>query len=162
VEADSLVDYGCLVTSRPHDHGHGHEVDHDHPIDHDEKKPELEPEPKTSETTISKSPTAAPPAALSTEISRLLIFLRAHFGPIPAPLLTEEPGQEDSLLILTINVDGHTATVDLMTMVVTCPHAGLRKRVVGVLEMALGTMTSLAKGFVGARAGKRKAEEEIG
>jgi len=143
-----------IVTSRPHEHDHEHEDKHDHPTDHVDKKPE----PETSETTISKS-TSTPPAALSTEISRLLIFLTAHFGPIPPPLLTEEPGQEDSLLILTINVDGHTATVDLMTMVVTCPHAGLRKRVVGVLEMALGTMTSLAKGFVGARVGKRKAEE---
>ena len=148
------------MTSRPHEHDHGHGDEHDHPVDQDEKKPE----PETSDTTISKSPattTTTPPPALSTQISRLLIFLTAHFGPIPAPLLTEEPGQEDSLLILTINVDGHTATVDLMTMVVTCPHAGLRKRVVGVLEMALGTMTSLARGFVGARVGKRKAEEEV-
>jgi cleavage and polyadenylation specificity factor subunit 3 len=134
------------VTSRPHEHSHNHDAVHRDNEDNQERG-------QANSSTSTRS--------LDNEISRLLIFLSAHFGPIAPPLTTEQPGKEDDLLVIDISVDGIVARVDLMTMVVTCSNVGLRKRVVGVLEMARSTMTSLARGFVSAGVPlKRKAEED--
>ena len=48
------------------------------------------------------------------------MFLSAHFGPVEEPLMQEEEGREDELLVLKVDVDGVVAKVDLMTMVSIC------------------------------------------
>jgi hypothetical protein len=46
---------------------------------------------------------------------------------------------------------------------VSCPNALLRKRIVGVLEMARSTTTSLARGFMGngVPRGDKEVEEDV-
>ncbi|KAG7527458.1 hypothetical protein FFLO_06915 [Filobasidium floriforme] len=124
------------LTSRLH--GHAHDHDHDHKSD--TAAPKDVPE-AFSSTSASR---------LTSDIHRLRLFLLAHFGDVSVPLMQEKEGMEDELLVIRVDVDGVVARIDLMTMVVTCENATLRHRVVGVLEMARSTVTSLARGFVGA------------
>jgi cleavage and polyadenylation specificity factor subunit 3 len=92
-----------VVTSRPHDHS-------DHSHSHHTSSPGAKKE---------LSPSSDQTQALRTEIDRLRMFLSAHFGPVEEPLMQEEEGREDELLVLKVDVDGVVAKVDLMTMVST-------------------------------------------
>ncbi|KAJ9113596.1 hypothetical protein QFC20_001948 [Naganishia adeliensis] len=94
-----------------------------------------------------KLPSAKTTPAIMTDIQLLRKFLIAHFGNV-SELVTEElEGKEDELLMLRVEVDEHEATIDLMTMVVTCKNPALRKRIVSVLQMAQTTISSLASSF---------------
>ncbi|KAJ8696178.1 endoribonuclease ysh1, variant 2 [Pleurotus ostreatus] len=86
-------------------------------------------------------------------IQRLAMFLEAHFGEVelhmPDPSEEEadaeqEGGGEPSLLV---NLDEADAQINLVTLEVTSPNEGLRKRVEAVLDMALTTVSSLAESF---------------
>ncbi|GHJ87105.1 hypothetical protein NliqN6_3507 [Naganishia liquefaciens] len=129
------------LTSKACDHGHEQETHapahpHPHSLAAKRKAPSDE----------KPGPIKADPAVL-TDIQLLRTFLLAHFGNV-SELVTEElEGKEEELLLLRVEVDQHEATIDLMTMVVTCKNPALRKRIVSVLQMAQTTISSLSSSF---------------
>ncbi|TXT04239.1 hypothetical protein VHUM_04237 [Vanrija humicola] len=83
------------------------------------------------------------------DFETLHMFLEAHFGDVSHPETQVADGDEDNLLVMKVTVDGVVATVDLISMKVECESDELRKRVEGVLEMALTTLTPLSRLFAG-------------
>jgi cleavage and polyadenylation specificity factor subunit 3 len=108
-------------TAHPHSHGHSH---HSH------------------DGSIKDRGTAATAA----EFQDLHLFLSSHFGNVTQSILK---GDEDDLLTMDVTVDGVKARLDLITMRVDSESADLKRRVEGVVEMALATMKPLSRAFVG-------------
>ncbi|KAK7692612.1 endoribonuclease ysh1 [Cerrena zonata] len=115
------------LTTNGHSHSHSHGPEHAHPhADIEEEN------------------------AGVTRISRLALFLEAHFGEVELHMPEEpmdgtppEENPEPALLVLN-EVD---AVINLTTLTVESNHEGLRKRVETVLEMALSTVSSLDEAF---------------
>ncbi|KAF4567446.1 endoribonuclease ysh1 [Pleurotus pulmonarius] len=87
-------------------------------------------------------------------IQRLAMFLEAHFGEVelhmPDPSEEDgdgEQGEDGGEPSLLVNLDEADAQINLVTLEVTSPNEGLRKRVEAVLDMALTTVSSLAESF---------------
>ncbi|KAF9501739.1 Metallo-hydrolase/oxidoreductase [Pleurotus eryngii] len=87
-------------------------------------------------------------------IQRLAMFLEAHFGEVelhmPDPSEEDadgEQGEDGGEPSLLVNLDEADAQINLVTLEVTSPNEGLRKRVEAVLDMALTTVSSLTESF---------------
>ncbi|KAK9458107.1 beta-lactamase-like protein [Dipodascopsis uninucleata] len=66
-------------------------------------------------------------------LERVLVFLDSQFGNAIKPLEDPDDG-------LTIEIDGHVATVDFHMMEVTCTYEPLRSRVKHILDRAIETI----------------------
>ncbi|KAK1927405.1 putative cleavage and polyadenylation specificity factor [Papiliotrema laurentii] len=122
------------LTSNPHPHSHSHSHSHSH----------AEPD-GPADSLVS-----------GDDIERLRLFLTAHFGQVDKP--SNENDDSDDLLALEIKVDNLTARLDLISMRVESENEALKRRVEGVLEMALATMTPLSLAFLGQGIGQMKTE----
>ena len=101
----------------------------------------------------------------------LRLFLEAHFGDVA---YHKDQGTDDELT-MSVEVDGSTAQLDLITMVSPCDVYGcrhdaqrvasesaeLRERVERVVEMALATMRPLSLAFVGQGLDTVKGEDVV-
>ena len=102
----------------------------------------------------------------SEDFERLRLFLEAHFGDVS---VHAADGGDDELT-MSVEIDGTSARLDLITMVrtwlalclcvqrVDSESVELRERVDRVVEMALATTRPLALAFVGQNPGETKAE----
>ncbi|KAJ9100469.1 hypothetical protein QFC21_003508 [Naganishia friedmannii] len=138
------------LTSKACDHGHETEKEsyqssilptHPHPHSLAAKRTAPTSDSKESSSRIKANP------AIMTDIQQLRRFLLAHFGNVSELVEEEQEGKEDELLMLKVEVDQHVATIDLMTMIVTCKNPALRKRIVSVLQMAQTTISTLSSSF---------------
>lgn len=62
-------------------------------------------------------PHAQQKSSLAEDVKRLRTFLLAHFGNVSEPLMDEQAGKEDDLLVMEVEVDEKVARLDLVTMV---------------------------------------------
>ncbi|KAJ7175294.1 beta-lactamase-like protein [Mycena filopes] len=89
-----------------------------------------------------------------TRIRRLVWFVEAHFGVADLHMPNEgleagpEPGEEeDPEPWLLVRIDDATARIHLVSLVVTSVDEALKKRVEGVLDAAVTTVSSLGEAF---------------
>jgi len=89
-----------------------------------------------------------------TRIQRLAWFFEAHFGEVELHMPEETDEQENEQgedtsrdPALIVRVDDADAHINLVSLVVISSNDALRKRVEGVLDMAVTTVSSLTESF---------------
>ncbi|KAI0371177.1 mRNA 3'-end-processing protein YSH1 [Pilatotrama ljubarskyi] len=86
-----------------------------------------------------------------TRIQRLAWFLEEHFDSVelhmPEEMDESESNEEEREPALLVQIYEAEAVINLRTMTVTSTSESLRKRVEGVLDMAVSTVSSLSESF---------------
>ncbi|KAJ7267614.1 beta-lactamase-like protein [Mycena haematopus] len=93
---------------------------------------------------------------VETRLKRLEWFIETHFEQVELHMPGGEMGEDSTQPTLLVRLNGATAQINLVSLIVTSADEVLRARVEAVLDAAVTTVSSLGQTFTSAPADRRR------